>query len=275
VNSLSLRKRHLPFVLAAAAIGALLAGGQAQSQTPATAEIVAEDFAFRTATGGDSAVTIAAGGSVRFFHLAGSFAHNVRFTGAQPAACVQSEGTSGQPIPPLPNPASSGAWAGSCTFAAEGSYSFVCTIHPAMTGSVTVVPAPPPPPPPGAAPPPPPPPPPATERAASALRVAATQRGTVVRGSVRVDRAGSRLLARAFARRGALTGGRSTTPVRVARQVRSSVGPGRVAFSLRLDAAARRALRRSGRLAITLRLTVTPPAGSSYTATRAVILRAR
>ena len=38
-------------------------------------------------------------------------------------------------------------------------------------------------------------------------------------------------------------------------------------------ASARRALRRDGRLAITLRLTVTPSSGVPYTATRSVVLR--
>lgn len=89
-----------------------------------------------------------------------------------------------------------------------------------------------------------------------------------------VSRASSRLLARAFARRGALSGGRSTVLVQVARQLRSSVGPGRVSMSLPLSAAGRRALRRNGRLAITFRLTVDPTSGSTYTASRTVILRA-
>jgi hypothetical protein len=82
------------------------------------------------------------------------------------------------------------------------------------------------------------------------------------------------LLARAFARRGALSGGRSTLLVQVGRQLRSSVGPGRVSFAVPLNAAARRALRRNGRLAITFRLTVDPTTGATYTATRTVILRA-
>ena len=83
----------------------------------------------------------------------------------------------------------------------------------------------------------------------------------------------SRLLARAFARRGALSGGSSSTQVRVGRQLRSSVGPGRVSFAVKLTASARRALRRNGRLAITFRLTVTPPSGTSYTAKRSVVMR--
>jgi hypothetical protein len=89
-----------------------------------------------------------------------------------------------------------------------------------------------------------------------------------------VRSAGSRLLARAYAKRRSLSGGASNLQVQVGRQLRSSLGPGRVSFSVPLSAAARRALRRNRRLAITFRLTVTPPSGAAYTATRAVILRA-
>ena len=46
-------------------------------------------------------------------------------------------------------------------------------------------------------------------------------------------------------------------------------------FATPLNAAARRALRRNGRLSISLRLTVTPAQGDAYTATRTVILRPR
>jgi hypothetical protein len=142
-----------------------------------------------------------------------------------------------------------------------------------MSGSVTAVAT-------GASPPPPP----VTEAppvelnvdgpAASTVRVAARQRGFRVRGSVAVDRAGSRLLARAYARRKALfAGSRSLLDVQVGRQVRSSVGGSRVSFTVPVNAAARRTLRRNGRLLITLRLTVTPPDGKAYTARRTVILR--
>lgn len=274
----------MPLIAAAAIVGALLIGGQASSQTPATANIVAvsDSVAFTTASGGAPNVTITAGGTVAFSHAGGAFAHNVRFTTAQPSSCVQTAPPSASVVPPLPTSPDSGAWAGACTFAAQGTYAFNCALHgTGMTGSVTVVAAPPPPPPPGSppAPPPPPgappPPPPSSSAAAASLRVSLRQRGTVVRGSVNVSRARSRLLARAFARRGALSGGSSRTEVRVARRLRTSVGPGRVAFSLTLNAAARRSLRRNGRLAITLRLTVTPPAGSAYTAKRTVVMRPR
>ncbi len=270
-----------PFIVLAGA-GTLLFGGPASGQT--TASIVAKDFEFRAVPDGPPALTIAAGGSVGFSQAAGMFPHNVRFTGAQPASCLQSVGTSSGSVPPLPSPASSAAWAGTCTFAAAGEYPFVCEVHGNMTGKITVtgstLPPPPPPPPPPISPPPPvsppPPPPPGTTpgSAASLLRITTPQRSFTLRGSVDVTRSGSRLLARAFARRGALSGGRSTLLVQVGRQLRSSVGPGRVSFSLPLTAAGRRALRRNGRLAITLRLTVDPTTGTTYAAKRTVILRA-
>jgi plastocyanin len=278
-----LRKCHLPFVMAAG-IGAFLIGGPAHSQTPA-ASVVASGTAN---TFSPSSVTIATGGTVDFTYPTGTRLHNVSFTNMQPALCQLTAGPTPGPGTPLPTTPAPAPWAGTCTFAAAGTYAFVCDRHPGMTGSVTVVdpavvPNPPPPLPPEPAPPPPPPPPPPVPPpappppgpAASALQVAAAQRGVAIRGSVKVSSAGSRLLARAFARRKALFGGQSTRQVQVGRQSRASVGAGRVAFAVQISAVARRALRRNGRLAISLRLTVTPPGGPAYTATRPVTLRHR
>ena len=105
------------------------------------------------------------------------------------------------------------------------------------------------------------------------MKVASQQRGLSVRGSVVVARTGSRLLARAFARRKALSPAAAACCGEGRPQTRSALGDGRVTFAAPLNAAARRALRRNGRLAITLRLTVTPATGPAYTATRTVILR--
>ena len=109
---------------------------------------------------------------------------------------------------------------------------------------------------------------------ASSLRLKSSQRGTVVRGSLVVARKGSKLVVRALARRNALSrSSRSSLRVQVGRQQRSPV-QGRTSFGVALNATARRALRRDGRLAIGLRITVTPPAeGRSYKATRTVTLR--
>ena len=274
-----LRVYYVSWVLAAG-IGGLLIGAPAHGQGSPAAAIVAVDIAFRTAGGAPAAVTVAPGSAVSFAYPSGNSAHNVVFTGPQPSSCrlVQPPGSS-LSAAPLPATPSAPGWQGDCTFAAEGTYNFVCGLHgSSMTGSVVVgasggSPPPPPPPPPPDAPPAAPPPVAGTSAAASGLRVRPAQRGSTIGGSVQVTHAGSRLLTRAFARRRALSGGRSRRQGEVGRQLRRSVGPGRVTFSVRLTPAGRRALRRNGRLAISLRLRVTPPAGAAYTAARAVTLR--
>ncbi len=269
------RNLRRPVCLATAALAALLLAAPAESQAPSTLQsIVASDNAFRTDTGGAPDVTIAAGGHVNFAYFMGNSRHNVVFPGARPTVCGISEGPGGTAAA-LPTEPSTRGWEGGCDFDAPGTYAFVCGLHSAMTGSVTVVAT-------GASPPPPPP---ALEvpldpvsggAAASGLKVATQQRGTSVRGSVLVARSGSRLLARAFARRRSLfAGSRSSLAVQAGRQLRPSVGEGRVTFAAPLTAAARAALRRNGRLLITLRLTVSPIQGKVYTATRTVILRPR
>jgi plastocyanin len=271
-----MRRRYLPLVAAAVAGGVLLVGGSAQSQTQMG--IVANDNEFNTFSGGAPTLTLPAGGGAVIFQQTGVNPHNVVFKNAQPASCEQTSGPSSGAVPPLPNQPTAAAWLGTCTFTAPGTYTFYCAFHgEAMNGSVTVPGGMTPPPPPVSPPPvspPPPPPAPATGPAASGLRITNPQRSFTLRGSVMVRSAGSRLLARAFAKRRSLTGGRSNLLVQVGRQLRSSAGPGRTSFAVPLSAAGRRALRRNRRLAITFRLTVTPPSGTAYTATRTVILRA-
>ncbi len=264
--------RHRPAAYAAAAaLALLLLAAPAESQAPTLVTIVAADNVFSVDGGGAPNVTIAAGGHVNFTYPSGNSRHNVRFTGAQPTVCGISLGPTGTAaaLPSLPSPP---VWEGGCDFQTPGTYAFVCDLHSSMTGSVTVAAG-------GASPPPDPPPPEPTVTAdlapaASGLKITARQRGFSVRGSVLVPRTGSRLVARAFARRRALFGGRSVLDVQVARQLRSSVGGvARVTFSATLSPAARRALRRNGRLLISLRLTITPADGEIYRATRTVILR--
>jgi plastocyanin len=263
-----MRARHLA-AAAATILVAILVAAPAESQAPTLASIQAADNVFTTDDGGPPNVTIAAGGHVNFAYFMGNSRHNVVFTGALPTVCGSSGGppATASALPGAPTPA---GWDGGCDFNTPGTYPFVCGLHSSMTGSVTVVAGtgtPPPPPPPVSAAP--------VAAAASGLKVAVAQRGLSVRGTVRVARTGSRLLARAFARRGAVYGGRSRLPVEVGRQLRTHVSATTVTFATALGATARRALRRNGRLAISLRLTVTPAEGKSYTATRAVVLRPR
>jgi len=64
--------------------------------------------------------------------------------------------------------------------------------------------------------------------------------------------------------------------IRVGSQAKHSTGTGTTAFAVRLDAAGRRALLRAHRLAVDLRVVVTPAPGRPGTAkTIAVALRAR
>jgi len=76
----------------------------------------------------------------------GTTSHNVTFpdSASQPASCVQTAAPTVPfpspilPAPPLPAGAEPPGWAGSCTFNTAGTYSFVCGVHPDMTGTVTV-----------------------------------------------------------------------------------------------------------------------------------------
>jgi hypothetical protein len=61
--------------------------------------------------------------------------------------------------------------------------------------------------------------------------------------------------------------------VRVGRLVRSGIAAGSISFTVPLSAQARRALARHGQLALSVKLELTPRAGATVAATRAVRLR--
>src|SRR5215213_9532015 len=75
----------------------------------------------------NSTPTIDAGESVTFKNTSATTPHGVGFD-APPVA----PGCTGVPG------AGDTSWEGSCTFSQAGSYPFHCTVHPAMTGTVTV-----------------------------------------------------------------------------------------------------------------------------------------
>ncbi len=249
-------------VLAVAALGPALARG---ANPGFTAYDQGMSGVWRSSEGGGTERTINKGGTVDFAYPGSTSAHNVVFTDAQPASCRQDRGPRppGEP-PPLPTYAVSG-WSGSRTFNAPGNYPFVCSAHADMTGAVHVVdlPAATPAPPPGATPTPPPSgggtPTRVQTPLTKAIRLAKTQRGTRVRGSVTVDRAASKLVIAVWARRSLISGGRSSAPVRIGRWTRASTAAGRVAFSVPLAAKARSALRRQRKLAVTVSFALTPP----------------
>jgi len=105
-----------------------------------------------------------------------------------------------------------------------------------------------------------------------------TQRGTSVKGSLDVSQsgAGGRLevdllfkgASLAKARRG-----HRPKQVTLGRLVRTSVHAGRMSFSVALNARGKRALRSHHRLALTVKITLTPGHGRAVTVTRGVVLR--
>ncbi|HXB37621.1 MAG TPA: hypothetical protein VNU75_07945 [Acidimicrobiales bacterium] len=60
---------------------------------------------------------------------------------------------------------------------------------------------------------------------------------------------------------------------RVGRLVRSSAPAGTVSFTVALDAAAKRALRRHHKLALVVKIVLTPVHGTAVTLTRSLVLR--
>jgi plastocyanin len=251
--------------LVAAACGALIGiPALARAQAPATDYFTAQDVApmsGRWDANGDastSSLTIVSGGTVTFSYQTGASEHGLAFTGAAKPSCTG--------VPELPpSPAGWGpGWTATCHFSDPGRYPFVCPLHPAMTGTVTVNAAPTPTPTPGASPTPTPTPvygatptptPTPTPQRTLKLALASRQQGTHVRGSVQVQSAHTRLEVTVSAK---LTGRRA---VRVGHWLKRSAPAGRVAFSVPLIARARHTLARRHELAVTVRVGLTPLGG--------------
>lgn len=285
--------RWIGLLAAAALVVAIPAFAYGQPER-APGSIVAVDFSFQNPADGGPLVMINPGETVSFSYPDGSNVHNVNFTKEQPTSCTLTAGGAG-PVPPLPAYPSAEGWSGTCTFNEEGTYEFVCQAHASMLGAVLVVPV-------GATPTPTPtatatptptatatqPPTPTATQTATAvpqstvaptptppaaaqptgpavarLQLARTQRGQAVKGSVGVAQAGSRLRVEVLIKR-----------KRVGTTTRT-VNAGTAAFTVKLSAGAKRTLKRSRRLAFTVRVTVTPPAGPAFTETRKVTLRRR
>jgi copper binding plastocyanin/azurin family protein len=232
-----------------------------------TASITAEDpYNFDNGSGGNS-VTIAKGGSVTFsYPPGGGSSHNVVFGAAQPTSCTD-----------MPATASPSPWSGSCTFDAYGTYTFHCGLHSFMTGTVDV-PDPnapttgtttPPPtdtggqPPGGGTPT-------GGELTPPAVKFAHRQRGAIARGSVTTPAGPSAIAVTALVAKRALAS--RARLVKVGSLTKHSLGTVRTSFALRVNRAARRALQRRHRLAVTLRIAVRPDAGGTFKKTVAVVL---
>jgi hypothetical protein len=98
------------------------------------------------------------------------------------------------------------------------------------------------------------------------------QRGAVVRGSITTPAGPSRIVVTAFASSRSLAVG-AARRVRIGSVSKRSAGTGRTAFAVRLRPLARRALRQRGRLAVSLRIVVTPPSGQAALKSATVALR--
>jgi len=92
-----------------------------------------------------------------------------------------------------------------------------------------------------------------------------------VRGSLSVARPGSRLRVELLAKPAAL-GRKGRTQIRVGSATKSTAA-GTASFSVNLNAAAKKVVRSRGKLAITVKVTVTPATGAPFTVTQTVTLK--
>ncbi len=271
-----LRKRYLPVAATAGAFLAMLPS-VASSETSPTIEAV--NTGVYVHSWSPTHAEVGVGGSVTLRN-ATAVPHGVEWIGPLKGAC-----SSGVPVGTTETASGTG-WSGTCTFTQPGTYTFYCTVHHAeMTGTVTVsaggttttttttTPAPTTPTTPTTSVP-------TTlgERSTgSALlhapSLASRQHGTAVRGSLAISQvgAGDRLEVTVFASGASLGRAAHRTHVRVGRLARGSVSAGTVPFLVRLNAEARRALKRHRRLALVVRISLTPPYGTSSVVTRTIV----
>ena len=108
-----------------------------------------------------------------------------------------------------------------------------------------------------------------------AVRVAKSQRGGSIKGSLQISKAGAgdRLEVDLLATAASLAKAGHATQV-VGRFVSASISAGQRPFSVKLNAKARRALKRHHRLALKVKIVLTPAGGEALTITRSVILHA-
>jgi hypothetical protein len=284
-----LRKRYLPFV---AVIGACVAAPPALA-APSEAKLEVNENCVDPnwpcwATPGSSQpafkVTIASGGTVMYVDH-GKEA-NIAWTGTAPTC---------EPAVPVAPAAPKTGWEGKCTFATPGTYKFesstlfneggsldytkyevivegsTSTTTPtgeggskggSTPGTPTSSPTPA-----GESP--------TGSPLTGVPAIHASQRGTTVKGSLQVSKAGvgDRLEVDVIATTASLAKAGHATQV-VGRFVSASVSAGQQAFSVKLDAKARKALKRHHRLALKVKITLTPVYGEAMTVTRSVTVHA-
>jgi hypothetical protein len=119
------------------------------------------------------------------------------------------------------------------------------------------------------------PPPPVASHPLATLALANAQHGGAVHGTVQIPAAdgGARLEVELLAQGASLARVKRPGSSRVGRLVRSSAPAGTVSFAVSLDAQAKRALRRHHKLALTVKIVLTPVHGAAVTITRSVVVR--
>ena len=266
-----LRGRYLPL---AAIVGGFVGLLPAVASSETSPTIDAVNVGLYRHYWSPAQVSVGVGGAVAIRNPT-TVAHGVEWVGSLKPEC-----SSGVPVGTTAA-ASGKEWSGTCTFAQPGTYTFYCTVHgPEMTGTVTVsaagtttttttptssTPVPGPPGTPGE-----------SLSGSPLLRgpsFASSQRGGAVRGSLAISTAGAgdRLEVDVFAKGASLGKPHHPGRVRVGRLVRASVTAGDTALLVRLDRAARHALKRRKRLALVVRITLTPLYGSPTSVTRTVV----
>jgi plastocyanin len=267
------------YLVLVAVLGAAVAVVPAiASSEPPTVSSVSSSGAYPY-TWSPEQVSISGGGTVAFKNGTSGVPHGIIWESQVKPACNG-----------VPETGDSSSWSGTCVFSQAGTYMFRCSVHPFMHGTITVAangttttttttptmptPTTTTPTTPSSTPTPP------TQSPRSALvgqpSLRSSQRGGSVKGVLEVSKAGAgdRLEIDVFAKSASLAAAKHSSRVRVGRLIRSSLSPGRVFFSVRLNARARRALRRHRRLALTVKITLTPAHGGPLTVTRNVLERA-
>jgi plastocyanin len=277
-------KRHLLLV---AVLGAALAvlPAIASSETAPTIEAVNEPgsglYAEEHHHWSPTQATVGAGGEVTLKN-ATTVPHGVRWVGG-PATPTCSSG-----VPVGTEASSSGAnWSGTCKFTQAGTYTFYCTVHGAeMTSTITV----------SASGPSPTPTTPTTPggttitttpttpettlgsplagNASEAIKLVSSQHGKSVHGAIDVSSAGAggRLEVDLLAKSASLAKAKHSVQLSVGRLVRRSLRAGAVSFTVALNAKARHALSTHHRLALTVKIMLTPPHGATVTIKRSVVV---
>lgn len=277
------RRHLLVAVIVGAAVGALPALASSATEPTVSAICASECSSFYAKYAwSPSEAAVASGGAVKFANATPGTPHGIVWSSSLKPSCDSS-------VPVGEAKSSSEAWSGSCTFAQAGTYTYYCSVHgTSMSGTITVSSS-------GTttsttvSPPPSteptsttgtPSPPPTSHEAllagpvSEALKLAKSQRGSSVRGSLDISKAavGGRLQIDLLAQSAALAKAKHARRVRVGRLARGGLSTGRLSFSVRLDRRAREALAHRRRLALTVRISLTAGDGQRLTIARPVVL---